>query len=255
MKKSFSKIVPLLFAAMIIVAASFSQSPYVNLNKSAYKAPDALSRMEDSLKKQFEKQHLTWPPEAMYIRSFKFDRQLEVWVKGSAKEPYKIFKTYKVCTQSGTTGPKRAEGDYQVPEGFYYINEFNPNSNYHLALGLNYPNASDRILSDSLRPGSAIYIHGNCVSTGCIPITDMPIEELWILASNVKAKGEEFIPVHVFPVRYNIKKSMEYLNTSIKNKPALQQFNANIKEVFDYFEAKKQLPIIMVNKRGEYVLN
>ena len=255
MKKSFSKIVPLLFAAMIIVAASFSQSPYVNLNKSAYKAPDALSRMEDSLKKQFEKQHLTWPPEAMYIRSFKFDRQLEVWVKGNAKEPYKIFKTYKVCTQSGTTGPKRAEGDYQVPEGFYYINEFNPNSNYHLALGLNYPNASDRILSDSLRPGSAIYIHGNCVSTGCIPITDMPIEELWILASNVKAKGEEFIPVHVFPVRYNIKKSMEYLNTSIKNKPALQQFNANIKEVFDYFEAKKQLPIIMVNKRGEYVLN
>ena len=55
--------------------------------------------------------------------------------------------------QSGTTGPKRAEGDYQVPEGFYYINEFNPNSKYHLSLGLNYPNASDKILSDSIDPG------------------------------------------------------------------------------------------------------
>ncbi|MEP6712918.1 MAG: L,D-transpeptidase family protein [Ferruginibacter sp.] len=249
------KFFSLLFCATLVAAFSFAQSPYVNVQKVSYKSPDGVSRMEDSVKKQFEKQHLTWPPESMYIRSFKFDRQLEVWVKGAAKEPYKLFKIYKVCTQSGTTGPKRAEGDYQVPEGFYYINEFNPNSNYHLALGLNYPNASDRILSDSLRPGNAIYIHGNCVSTGCIPITDMPIEELYVIASNVKAQGEEFIPVHVFPVRYNVKKSMEYLNTSIKDKPSLQQFNANIKEVFDYFEAKKQLPIIMVNKKGEYVLN
>ena len=72
--------------------------------------------------------------------------------------------------QSGTMGPKRLQGDYQVPEGFYYINEFNPNSNYHLHLGLNYPNASDKILSDSLRPGGDIYIHGSCVSIGCIPL-------------------------------------------------------------------------------------
>ena len=225
------------------------------MQKVSYKIPDVLNRMEDSVKKQFEKQHLVWPPEAMYIRSFKFDRQLEVWVKGNGKEQYKLFKTYKVCTQSGTTGPKRAEGDYQVPEGFYYINEFNPNSNYHLALGLNYPNSSDKILSDSLRPGNAIYIHGNCVSTGCIPITDMPIEELYVIAAAVKDQGEEFIPVHVFPVRYNVKKSMEYLNTSIKDKPTLMPFNTNIKEVFDYFEAKRQLPIIMVNRKGEYVYN
>ncbi|MCY7291418.1 MAG: hypothetical protein LH615_04475, partial [Ferruginibacter sp.] len=139
--------------------------------KYILKSLDANSRMEDSLKKQFEKQNLNWPPQAMYLRSFKFDRQLEIWVKSSTKEPYKLFKTYKVCQQSGSMGPKRVEGDYQVPEGFYYINEFNPNSNYHLSLGLNYPNASDRILSDAIRPGSAIYIHGNCVSTGCIPIT------------------------------------------------------------------------------------
>ena len=216
---------------------------------------DVFSRMEDSVKKQFEKQNLSWPPEEMYVRSFKYDRQLEVWVKGDAKEPFKLFKTYKVCMQSGTMGPKRMEGDYQVPEGFYYINEFNPNSNYHLSLGLNYPNASDRILSDSVRPGNAIYIHGNCVSTGCIPISDIPMEELYIIATNVKAQGQDFIPVHVFPVRYNVKKSMEYLNTQIKNNPALQEFNHNIKTVFDYFEAEKQLPVIMVNKRGEYVMN
>lgn len=223
---------------------------------SSYKVSDVFSRMEDSVKKQFEKQNLNWPPEAMYIRSFKYDRQLEVWVKNSMKEPYRLFKTYKVCMQSGTMGPKRMEGDYQVPEGFYHINEFNPNSNYHLSLGLNYPNASDRILSDSLRPGNAIYIHGNCVSTGCIPISDVPIEEVYIIASNVKAKGlQDFIPVHVFPVRYNVKKSFDYLTGIIKNNAYLQEFNHNIREVYDYFEQKKQLPVIMVNKKGEYVVD
>jgi murein L,D-transpeptidase YafK len=157
--------------------------------------------------------------------------------------------------QSGTMGPKRMEGDYQVPEGFYHINEFNPNSNYHLSLGLNYPNASDRMLSDSVRPGSAIYIHGNCVSTGCIAISDLPIEEVYILASLAKSNGQEFIPVHVFPVRYNVKKSMDYLSEAIRLNPALQAFNSNIREVFDYFETKKELPIIMVNRKGNYVIN
>lgn len=223
--------------------------------KANGRTASTLTKMEDSVKKQFEKQSLTWPPEAMYIRSFKYDRQLEVWVKGAAAEPYKLFKTYKVCMQSGTMGPKRVEGDYQVPEGFYYINEFNPNSNFHLSLGLNYPNASDRILSDSIRPGSAIYIHGNCVSTGCIPISDEPIEELYVIASYARASGQEFIPVHVFPVKYNVKKSADYLATTIKDNAYLVSFNKNIKEAFDYFEAKKQLPVIMVNRKGEYVFN
>ena len=90
---------------------------------------------------------------------------------------------------------------------------FAPNSLFHLSLGLNYPNASDKILGDSIRPGSNIYIHGNCVSTGCIPISDEPIEEVFFIASVVKEQGEEFIPVHVFPVRYNVKKSMDSQDT------------------------------------------
>ncbi len=157
--------------------------------------------------------------------------------------------------QSGTMGPKRVEGDYQVPEGFYYINEFNPYSNYHLALGLNYPNASDKILSDSLRPGGDIYIHGNRVSTGCIPIDDEPIEEVYVLASIVKNNGEDFIPVHVFPVKYNEKKSLDYLAMVTKQNQPLQKFAINLKEVFDYFEEKKQIPVILVNKNGEYIIN
>ncbi|NOU39494.1 MAG: L,D-transpeptidase family protein [Ferruginibacter sp.] len=223
--------------------------------KPFLKSTEKISKIEDSLKKQFENQKLVYPPQAMYLRSFKYDRQLEVWVKSNNKESYKLLKSYKVCQQSGTTGPKRVEGDFQVPEGFYYINEFNPNSNYHLSLGLNYPNASDRILSDVNRPGSAIYVHGNCVSTGCIPITDVPMEELYFLANVVKNNGQEFIPIHIFPIKYNVAKSKEYLENTMKDNISLQNFNKNIKSVYDFFETKKELPIIMVNSKGEYLLN
>ncbi len=246
-----------LTAMLAIFAASilFAQTSFVENQKAYVKPGSVFDRLEDSVKKQFEEKKLNWPPESLYIRSFKYDRQLEIWVKSDNKEQFRLFKTYKVCMQSGTTGPKRMEGDYQVPEGFYYINEFNPNSKYHLSLGLNYPNASDKILSDSLRPGSAIYIHGNCVSTGCIAISDAPIEELYIIASHVKANGQDFIPVHVFPVKYNVKKSSDYLAESTMGNQTVQKFAINIKEAFDFFEEKKQLPVILVNKSGEYVIN
>ena len=250
--KKLPIILPLAFLACL---SGNAQNAVSNISKGSYRLPALLNKLEDSIRKQFEKQKLVYPPHSLYIRSFKFDKQLEVWVKNDASEPYKLFKTYKVCMQSGTMGPKRMQGDYQVPEGFYQINEFNPNSHYHLSLGLNYPNASDKILSDPAKPGNSIYIHGNCVSTGCIAINDAQIEELYVIASSVKANGQEFIPVHVFPVRYSNKKSMDYLESAIKSSAYLQSFNKNIREVFDYFEAKRQLPVILVNKKGEYVLN
>jgi murein L,D-transpeptidase YafK len=214
----------------------------------------ALKTKEDTLKKQFAAAHLKWPAQQVYIRSFKYDCQLEVWVRNTSTEPYKLFKTYKVCALSGGLGPKRMEGDYQVPEGFYYINAFNPNSTYHLSLSLNYPNASDQLLSDSLKPGNDIYIHGSCVTVGCIPIMDNQIEELYLIASYAKDNGEDFIPVHIFPVRYNDPKSSDFLSKSAKDDVAYQHFSAKIKEVYDYFEQHKKLPIISVNKKGEYVV-
>ena len=166
--KYFVNVLLLIAVPVVILTGScFAQTSFVDLQKNSVKMASVFSSTEDSVIKQFEQKKLTWPPQAMYIRSFKYDRQLEVWVKGNAKEPYKLFKTYKVCALAGTLGPKRMQGDYQVPEGFYHINEFNPNSNYHLSLGLNYPNLSDRMLSDSLEPGGDIYIHGSCVTTGC----------------------------------------------------------------------------------------
>ncbi len=228
---------------------------FIDYQKSFPRPLEALQRKEDTLQKQFEEKKLVWPAKYIYIRSFKYDSQLEVWVKNDLKDPFQLFKTYKVCALAGTLGPKRMEGDYQVPEGFYYINEFNPKSTYYLSLGINYPNASDKMLSDSLRPGSAIYIHGSCVTVGCIPIRDEQIDELYILAAHAKDLGQDFIPVHIFPVRFNKEKSVKYLENLTKDDAGLKKFADRMEDAFDYFEKYKQLPIVMIGDKGQYMIN
>ncbi len=242
-------------SAFFITICLFAQPSFVDYQRTYTRVASALRTKEDSLKSQFAKAGLHWPAKQVYIRSFKYDSQLEVWVRDNNVQPYKLFKTYKVCAMAGAIGPKRMEGDYQVPEGFYFINEFNPNSNYHLSLGINYPNASDKVLSDSVKPGGEIYIHGNCVTVGCIPLQNDQIEELYILATMAKDQGQDFIPVHIFPIRYNSRKSFEYLARTTKDNQDLQRFVIKIKEVFDYFEEKKKLPLIFVNKKGDYIVN
>lgn len=235
--------------------ASFtSSSSFIDMQRTLPRPGDALKRKEDTLQKQFEEKKLEWPAKYVYIRSFKYDSELELWVKNERNEKFKLFKKYKVCALAGTLGPKRFEGDYQVPEGFYYINEFNPNSSYHLSLGLNYPNVSDRMLSDSYKPGGDIYIHGSCVTVGCIPLTDPMIEEVYIIAAHAQNEGQDFIPVHIFPIRYNVKKSVDYLAKMTKTDEELKTFESKLEGAFDYFEQYHQLPVIMTDEDGGYVV-
>jgi murein L,D-transpeptidase YafK len=235
--------------------ASTISTSFIDYQKTLQRPAEAMARKEDTLRKQFEAKKLVWPAKYIYIRSFKYDSQMEVWVKNDLKDQYQLFKTYKICALAGTLGPKRMAGDFQVPEGFYYINEFNPKSDYYLALGINYPNVSDRILSDSLRPGGDIYIHGSCVTVGCIPLTDGQIDELYILAAHAKDAGEDFIPVHIFPIRYNVKRSVDYLNSLTKDDASLKQFALRLEDAFDYFEKYRQVPVIMVDEKGGYVID
>jgi len=228
---------------------------FIDYQKTFNRPSEALKRKEDTLKRQFEAKNLKWPAKYIYIRSFKYDSKLEVWVKDEIKEPFKLFNTYKVCALAGTLGPKRMEGDYQVPEGFYYINEFNPKSSYHLSLGLNYPNVSDRILSDIYRPGGQIYIHGSCVTVGCIPLTDGPIEDVYILAAHAKNQGQDFIPVHIFPIKFNVPRSVSYLENFIKDDAQLKLFTSKLEDAFNYFEKYHQLPVVLVDEKGEYIIS
>ncbi|MEP6700776.1 MAG: L,D-transpeptidase family protein, partial [Bacteroidota bacterium] len=255
---------PVLFILFFSITIALSAQPpqakggnsysFIDYQKTFPRPTEALQRKADTLQKQFEAKKLVWPAKYIYIRSFKYDSQLEVWVKNEMKDQFRLFKTYKVCALAGTLGPKRMEGDYQVPEGFYYINEFNPKSSYYLSLGINYPNSSDKILSDSLRPGSEIYIHGSCVTVGCIPIRDEQIDELYILAAYAKDQGQDFIPVHIFPVRFNVDRSVKYLDNLTKDDPVLKKFADKMEDAFDYFEKYKQLPVVMIGDKGQYII-
>ena len=247
-KRVIWALVLVLFCAVMVQA----QSSFIDYQKSFSRVAKAFSNCEEQLKQQVLQKGLHWPVEHMYIRSFKYDSELQVWVKNKDVDTFTHFKNYKVCALAGSMGPKRMEGDYQVPEGFYYINEFNANSTYHLSLGLNYPNPSDKILSDAMRPGGEIYIHGSCVTVGCIPLTDPMIEELYVLSTYAKASGQNFIPVHIFSAKYDNKKSNEYLEALFQKNHALKNFEQKLKKVYDFFNHNKKLPVVAVLPNGEY---
>jgi murein L,D-transpeptidase YafK len=253
--KQLTALIYIIFCALMVNGqTAASVFTFIDYQRSFPRFSEALKSKEDTLMKQFRDKKLEWPVRNIYIRSFKYDSQLEVWVKYENNEKYKLFKTYKVCALAGSLGPKRMQGDYQVPEGFYYINEFNPRSLYHLSLGLNYPNASDRILGDSLQPGGDIYIHGKCVTSGCIPIMDQQIEELYILAAHAHSQGQDFIPVHIFPINFKNEKSSVYLGRYLKQFPEYIKLSNELKQAFNYFEKTKTLPVIMIGSKGEYIV-
>jgi len=251
LNKAFYIYLGLFFASAVTVKAQYA---FEDIPKKSLKVTSIFARVEDSLKKEFQEKGLQWPMKYMYMRAFKHEKQMEVWVKNDWSETFQLFKVYKVCATSGTYGPKRKEGDKQIPEGFYYVNEFNPNSNYHLALGLNYPNAADAILSDQNKPGGDIYIHGNCVTIGCLPLTDSLIEQVYYLASLAKEQGQDFIPVHIYPMRYDNNKAIEQFSVKTKYRQDVQQFASQIKDAYEFFEDTHQLPTVMIDKNGKYVV-
>lgn len=132
------------------------------------------------------------------FRLLKTHRELEVWARNRDGGPFELLHAYPLAATSGTLGPKRRAGDGQVPEGFYEIDRFNPKSNYHLSLGLNYPTPAERALGEP-DPGGDIFIHGGKVTVGCLPITDAGIEEVYLLAVLARSAGQASIPVHIFP--------------------------------------------------------
>jgi murein L,D-transpeptidase YafK len=210
----------------------------------------AATKKAEKVKALFAAQKLAWPPSGVLLRIFKEDKLLELW--GRQKDgAWALVKSYPVCRDSGVVGPKRREGDLQVPEGFYDVNHFNPWSEYHLALGVSYPNTSDRILGGKGPLGGQIYIHGKCVTIGCIPIEDDNIEEVYLAAVEAHANGQAQVPVHLFPTRLTAE-SLARLSKEHDGERDLIAFWANLKEGYDLFEKEHRLPKIVVDPKGRY---
>jgi murein L,D-transpeptidase YafK len=213
---------------------------------------EASNLKEASLRQLFAKRKLDYPPSRLLIRAFKRERLLQVWVGDAGASPLSLAAEYRFCATSGTLGPKRRMGDNQIPEGFYVIDRFNPVSNYHLSLGVNYPNASDRILGAKGRLGGDIFIHGGCATIGCIPITDDGIRELYLLAIEARSAGRADIQVHIFPSQMN-ERGMTQLRREYAGDARLIEFWENLKPGYDLFEKNRKPPLVTVDRGGKYL--
>ncbi len=187
----------------------------------------------------------------IFLRIYKSEGLLELWGKEKSGTEFRLVKSYPICSSSGHEGPKRREGDLQVPEGFYTISHFNPVSNFHLSLGINYPNASDRILSDKTHPGGSIYIHGSCVTIGCVPITDDGIKELYLAAVEAKNNGQQTIHVAIFPCRLEEAPFRSLIAKHAGNQDYCSLWT-DMKKEYDFFKQHHRRPSVTVMGNGRY---
>lgn len=194
---------------------------------------------------------VAWPPREIYLRGFKMEQELELWARGSRTEAFRRVAAYPVCAGSGRTGPKRRQGDMQVPEGCYRISVFNPWSRFHLSLGLDYPNLADRRREGAGDLGGDIFIHGGCATIGCLPLTDDGIEEVYLAAVAAADAGQDAIPVHLFPLRFT-DALFPALAADNAFDPSLVPFWQDLRAVYDHFERTRRLPRITVDPAGRY---
>ncbi len=148
---------------------------------------------------RFSSAGVAYPPAFATLVGLKQARELRLYA-GAEPETQRLVATWPFRAASGSLGPKLREGDWQVPEGVYAVESLNPNSRYHLALRVGYPNAFDRQMAQRdgrTNLGGDIMIHGGAASIGCLAMGDAVAEELFVLAADT---GLERITVILAPV-------------------------------------------------------
>lgn len=183
---------------------------------------------------------------SVMARIFKEEGKLEIW-KAKTNGRYGLVASYDICKWSGKLGPKFTEGDRQAPEGFYTVRpaQMNPNSKYHLAFNIGYPNAYDRANG---RTGSNLMVHGACSSSGCYSMTDAQIEQIYAFGRDAFQGGQTEFQIQAFPFRMTAANMARY-----RNDPNYE-FWKMLKVGYDNFEVTKVPPKVDVCEK-RYVFN
>ncbi len=236
-----------LIPPLILAQETFSdeQNHYARVHAARERRQNQI----DSLFKQFD---ITYPPHEIMIVVFKDEKYIELWARQENLDALTLVKKYNFTAFSGKLGPKRQQGDLQIPEGIYHITDFNPVSNFHLSLKINYPNESDRILGERDNLGGEIYIHGSEVTIGCIPIGNDGIEELYLICVDVTSSSLKNIPVYIFPARID-SFGMIRLKEIAEADTALFSFWKNLKQGYDIFYTAYQKLKFQIDAHGKYV--
>ena len=212
---------------------------------SSPRSKRAIAKVKPYLTKELATRELKFGA-PVFIRIFKQPGVLEVWLQNN-NDKFQLFKRYNICTFSGEPGPKLKEGDKQSPEGFYSVKpkQLNPWSRFHLSFNLGYPNQYDQYHK---RTGSALMVHGNCVSIGCYAMTDNYIDEIYALVDAALGNGQDFFSVHIFPFPLHKQALHRYRDNQ------WYDFWRNLQDGYLYFEEHKIPPDISV-KKGRYHFN
>lgn len=205
------------------------------------RANTVINQHSPLLQKELQQRGFSWGSPVL-IRIFKVPSILEVWIKKGNN--YSLFKSYNICRFSGRLGPKTREGDKQSPEGFYYITpkQLNPNSSYFLSFNLGYPNDYDRSHNYT---GSALMVHGDCVSIGCYAMTNGRMSEIYTLMHNAFTHGQTKIQVQAYPF------ALTSNNMSKMRYHQWYNFWNNLKVGYDAFDRTRR-PLNVNVQNGHY---
>ena len=249
MKSKIIRFLVLFFAIGLFAATC--QNDFLTEQKRYERVRITIAEKEKSIVSILEDHSIKLKELNLLIVAYKSEGVMELYAKNKSQSTYKKIQNYSICANSGNLGPKRKMGDGQVPEGFYHIDRFNPTSNYYLSLGINYPNSSDRKLSTANNLGGDIFIHGSCVTIGCMPMTDDKIKEIYLYAVHAKNNGQQKIPVYIFPFKMT---EMNYLlnKKAYSSNKTLLHFWSKLKVGYDTFESNHQELNYSVDKSGDY---
>ncbi|MFO0874056.1 MAG: hypothetical protein U0575_08810 [Phycisphaerales bacterium] len=151
-------------------------------------APERLAGFDagvrDDVRRWCGDANVTYPPAELALVAFKQERVMHLCGRDSGA--WHRLASLPILAASGSPGPKLVAGDGQVPEGIYAVESLNPNSRFHLALRVNYPNALDRERARAdgrMDLGGDIMIHGGSASIGCLALGDDAIERVFLIAA------------------------------------------------------------------------
>ncbi len=187
----------------------------------------------------------------IYLRAFKTEKIIELWAKNIADSVFVLIREFPICDISGSEGPKRRYRDLQVPEGFYHISELNPYSKYYLSMGINYPNASDSLRGVHGHLGNQIFVHGSCISSGCLAITDDRIRELFVYCIEAYNSGQKQIDLVIYPARLSEPNYSGLISGHRMDKDKISLW-ADLKKSFDLFDRTRVQPTIKFLSNGTH---
>ncbi len=209
----------LFVAGMIVSTISYASTPDEILSK-------IVNLKADSLNKKLKDAGFLQMPVYISVRIYKLEKTLEIWAGMDDQSEMKILARYPICAIDYLPGPKLREGDERTPEGTFELKEHYHSKNWYMHIDLrpgmvenegnektgdsfyfctDYPTSFNKALSKSIgisKPGTAICIHGNCVSVGCPSLVNEDFIEVyyWIMQHDKNKFGAP--KVHILPLRF-----------------------------------------------------